>query len=393
MSRLPRELWALFVLLAGCTASPPADVESSLPPTPSASASLVDEPGLTCWAADPSPGADRISFSDVTEASGLLGPLTGMRGHAAAWGDVNGDGRLDLFVGTFADRPPEEYRVRGAAGPSPDRLLLGGPARFGTDPPFPEGFGRTSGAAFADLDADGDPDLVASRNARPDRPAGRLTEILENRDGVFRVVEASGIPPDLAGRSVGVLDVDGDDLLDLFIAEDRWSGGSSVLLLNTGRFRFRDVTEDAGLPPDVHGLGVGTSDLTDDGNTDLFVAGSNRLFIANGDGTFREADGSVFRWDTYGEEDDVSGVSIGDMNRDGYPDLVLGHHYNSTLEFGTRVPVRLYLHRGLDPRGNPHFEDVTESSGLTGLPTKAPHVEIADFDNDGWPDIDRKSVV
>ena len=35
----------------------------------------------------------------------------------------------------------------------------------------------------------------------------------------------------------------------------------------------------------------------------------------------------------------------------------------------------------------PTFEDVTEKVGLMPLPMKAPHVEIQDFDNDGWPDI------
>jgi hypothetical protein len=387
MSRFLRRASAALALMAGCTTVPSGVPAAPLSLTPLAPAAAQDEARLTCWTAEPAPGSDAISFSDITEAAGLVASLTGMRGHAAAWGDVNADGMLDLFVGTFADRPAEEYEVRGAPGPSPDRLLLGGPTAFRTDGVFPVGFGRTSAAAFADLDADGDLDLVVSRNARAEQPNGVVTEILENQEGIFRVVSESGVPSELAGRSVGVLDVDADGLLDLFIAEDRWAGGSSVLLRNLGALRFTDVTEVAGLPTDVHGLGVGTSDLTGDGYTDLFVAGSNRLFVANGDGTFREADGTVFRWETYGDEDDVSGVAIADVNRDGLPDIVLGQHFNSTLEFGTRVPVRLYLHRGLDRIGDPVFEDVTESSGLTHLPTKAPHVEIQDFDNDGWPDI------
>jgi hypothetical protein len=126
------------------------------------------------------------------------------------------------------------------------------------------------------------------------------------------------------------------------------------------------------------------SDLNGDGREDLFVAGSNRLFVANGDGTFHEADASVFAWPTFGGEDDVTGVAIADVNRDARPDIVLGHHYNSTVDFGESVPVRLYLNEGGD---DPTFRDVTEESGLVGLPTKAPHVELADVDNDGWPDL------
>jgi hypothetical protein len=50
------------------------------------------------------------------------------------------------------------------------------------------------------------------------------------------------------------------------------------------------------------------------------------------------------------------------------------------------VAVRLYLNRGVSD-GWPRFEDVTERAGLTPLPMKSPHVEVQDFDNDGWPDI------
>ena len=160
-----------------------------------------------------------------------------------------------------------------------------------------------------------------------------------------------------------------------------------MLLRNMGDLRFTDATRDAGLPSEVGGFGVGVSDLTGDGYADIFVAGSNRLFVATGDGTFREAGSGVFAWETYGPEDDVTGVSIADINRDGLQDVVLGQHYNSTVDFGSRVPVRLYLNRGVDAAGDPRFQDVTEASGLIGLPTKAPHVEINDFDNDGWPDI------
>ncbi len=277
--------------------------------------------------------------------------------------------------------------MRGATGPSPDRLLLGGPDGFRVDSSFPEVLGRTSGAAFADLDGDGDLDLVVARDVRPSAVGATPSAVYRNTGGVLRAVADPGIPSDLAGRSIGVLDVDGDGLLDLFIAEDRWSGGSSMLLRNAGGLTFTDATQASGLPADIAAFGVGVSDLTGDGHADLFLAGSNRLFVADGDGTFHEADASVFRWPTYGGEDDVTGVAIDDVNRDGLPDIVLGQHYNSTVDFGQRVPVRLYLNEGANDAGDPVFRDVTEESGLVGLPTKAPHVELADLDNDGWPDI------
>jgi hypothetical protein len=62
----------------------------------------------------------------------------------------------------------------------------------------------------------------------------------------------------------------------------------------------------------------------------------------------------------------------------------VGHHFKRP--WLAPAPVRLYLNRGVHD-GNPGFEDVTDAAGLTPLAMKAPHVEIQDFDNDGWPDI------
>jgi hypothetical protein len=73
------------------------------------------------------------------------------------------------------------------------------------------------------------------------------------------------------------------------------------------------------------------------------------------------------------------------VNRDGRVDIVVGSHFSHPWRMGG-VAVRLYLNRGVQD-GEPAFEDVTEQAGLKPLPMKSPHVEIQDFDNDGWPDI------
>jgi hypothetical protein len=140
------------------------------------------------------------------------------------------------------------------------------------------------------------------------------------------------------------------------------------------------------MPSDVAGLGVATGDLNRDGLTDLFVAGSNRLFVGTGSGV-AEVTGNDLAWPPAGPEDDAAGAAIADVNRDGWPDLVVGQHYNSTLSQGTPAPVRLYLNHTENAGDHPVLDDVTEEAGLVGLPTKAPHVEVVDFDNDGWPDI------
>jgi hypothetical protein len=80
----------------------------------------------------------------------------------------------------------------------------------------------------------------------------------------------------------------------------------------------------------------------------------------------------------------ICGVCFGDVNRDGLLDMVIGQHYSAPWK--DPVPVRLYLNRGIS-KGEPKFEDVTTAVGLKPLPLKAPHVELQDFDNDGWPDL------
>ncbi len=340
--------------------------------------------GVTCWSAVPAQGTEGIGFDDVTDASGLIDPLTGMRAHAAAWGDVDGDLDPDLFVGTFATARADAYRVRGAEEPAPDRLLLAEDGQYRASSTFPEAFGRTSGAVFVDLDNDGDNDLVVSRNVRDRDVGAAATEVLENTGTGF-VVAPSSIDPSLGGRSVGVLDVDSDGLLDLLIVEDRYRGGSSRLYRNLGGLAFEDVTETL-FVAGVDGLGIATGDLNNDRHTDVFIAGSNRLFM--GDGVrLVEVAAEELAWEPFGNEDDVAGAAIADVNRDGWLDLVVGHHYNSTLSRGNMVPVRLYINVTQDAGSAPRFDDITLSAGLVGLPTKAPHVEIADFDNDGWPDI------
>jgi hypothetical protein len=378
----PRASLALVLLLACAPSTDNVDTTS-----PAASGSTVSETSApvsanSCWAAPA--GGGEGGFIDGTEQLGLIEPLLGMRAHAGGWGDVNGDGYLDLFVGSFAGASAETFQVRGATGPSPDRLLLGGPDGFTVADPFLDEPTRTSGVAMADLDGDSDLDLVLDRYPRERAAIGSI--LMENEGGTFTEVANSGLDSALAGRSVGVLDFDRDGLLDLIQVGDPRGEGSSRLLHNEGGLTFTDVTASA-FADGVLGLGVSTADLNGDSFTDVFVGGSNRLFAGTENGTLREVETDVFDWEVFGPEDDVAGAAIADLNRDGLPDLVIGHHFNSTLNNGTLVPVRVYLNSGVSETGDPTFTDVTEESGMPGLATKAPHVEIVDFDNDGWPDI------
>ncbi|MEA2844254.1 MAG: enediyne biosynthesis protein, partial [Actinomycetota bacterium] len=357
-----------------------------------ASAATCSSPATSTSATGP------IAFSDATATEGLVEPLLGMYAHAAAYGDVNRDGWPDLFAGGFADYPDSYYQVRGSTGRSPDRLLLGGPDGFTVDTSFPSTFGRTAAAVFADFENTGYPDLVIVRHTLDDNSFGTPpTVLLRNDHGHFATPQPLA---DVAqGRSPAVLDYDDDGLPDLFISHDDYFGrtGTSVLLHNKGNAQFEDVTAGAGLSGIV-AFGATAADLNGDRRPDLLVAETTpvhgpssspaaRIFTNNGDATFHETPNAAFSWATYDFEDWATGITVADLNRDARPDVVIGHHFESTVQAHTTAPIRAYLNSGLDARGDPTFTDITSASGLPPLATKSPDVQIGDFDNDGWPDL------
>ncbi|MEZ6112106.1 MAG: VCBS repeat-containing protein [Pirellulaceae bacterium] len=221
---------------------------------------------LSAWAAEPS-----IVFRDVTEQAGLVEPLAGIMGHGGAWGDFDRDGRLDLFVGGFCDRPNEEYLP--AKGPVPTRLFRNQADGTFTrvDQPGVEFFGRVSGAVFADLNNDGWPELYSANNSKgrsrhtiePAVRTVRLSNLFRNDHGrLIDVSQSTAVPDDLlTARNIGVFDYDQDGLLDLLVVEDLFIKEPGCRLLrNTGGLRFEDVTKAAGLPTDMYGLRLAVAD-------------------------------------------------------------------------------------------------------------------------------------
>src|SRR5215207_835455 len=355
----------------------------------------------TCWVAPAAAsGTEEITFSDVTDQEGITDQVTQDRfGHGVGWGDVNNDGSLDLLLGTFADYDPLVKLGYTSGTFKPDQLAIGSPNGFTIDTTFPKTYGWTSGLAFADLDNDGDKDLVLSRNQEEayDQTAPGETIALRNNAGSFDIVSGA-IPPNsrnnVGGRSIAVLDYNADGLLDLFITQDRFEGGQSSLLRNKGGFQFVDATASAGLPTNIEGFGVSAKDLTGDGHGDLYVVSSNRLFIAKGEGTFREIGAKAAGLVRPAPDPDRpradfdTGVSVGDVNRDGRPDVAVAEHYTSSANKGRKIPaVSLYLNKGLNSKGNPIFQDVTTTAGLPSVAAKNGDVNINDYNNDGWPDI------
>ncbi len=181
-----------------------------------------------------------------------------------------------------------------------------------------------------------------------------------------------------------MLDHDGDGLLDLLVTGDKWGDGFTRLFRNKGRLAFEDATAKAGLPLNMPGLGVITPDLNGDGWPDVFVSQANRLFLSKGDGTYREAGSEAFQYPPVNREASPCGVAYGDFDRDGDFDLVIVDHAQ---------PARLHLFIN---EGVPRFRHASREAGLAydfpswtpeRLHLKHAHVEVADMDNDGWPDI------
>jgi hypothetical protein len=347
-----------------------------------------------CLACGAAPRGE-IVFSDATEAAGLVEPLAGLMGHGGAWGDFDGDGRIDLFVGGFCDRPNAEYAP--SAGPVASRLFRNrGDGTFErVSQPGVEFHARTSGAVFADLDNNGSLELYAANNAKagggkgeePQKSSKTRHSILfrNDRGKLVDISAESGACPDalLTARNVGVFDYDGDGLLDLLVVEDKFTRNPrSVLLHNKGNLKFEVANAAVGLPDDIFGLGLAVADLNGDGRPDFFVGHSNRLFLSQPDGKYREAVElrSILTWQPFSNEDWPCGAAFCDVNRDGKLDLVIVTHCD-------KGRIRLFLGGDLKD-GIPQFRDVTKEAGLAGIiPTKTPHCEIQDFDNDGWPDI------
>jgi hypothetical protein len=162
----------------------------------------------------------------------------------------------------------------------------------------------------------------------------------------------------------------------------RRGGGSSRLLRNLGGLRFQESGADAGIPADIHGLGLAIADVSGDGWPDFFVPHSNRMFISLGDGRYDEPQSlrETFAWDPLDGEDWPCGAAFADLDRDGRLDLVLSIH-------SVVARNRVYLNRTTAADGVV-FVDVTQQVGLgEPVPVRCPHVEVQDFNNDSLPDI------
>jgi tetratricopeptide (TPR) repeat protein len=304
-------------------------------------------------------------FSDETERAGLARTSSSTldSGIGAIAGDYDNDGRADLFLiraaghrlfhqktdGTFED-VTEQSGVRSR----PTRLK-------------PDG---TSGdaAAFADVDHDGDLDIVV---------ASSPTQLLRNNgNGRFAdVAVQAGISAPVDPAGLVATDYDNRRDIDIVIASFR---GPLLLYRNMRDGSFRNAAAEAGLPTEGSYSTLAAGDINKDGFPDLFLGRSDEpglLALSDGQARFRTAAGPD-------ESRGAIAAQFVDYDNDGLLDLL------------TVASRRARLFRNL---GGGAWSDVSGAAGLTTLSTRAAPAEagragdfaalaLGDLDSDGDTD-------
>ncbi|MEM7480722.1 MAG: CRTAC1 family protein [Acidobacteriota bacterium] len=316
------------------------------------------------------------TFEEVAAAAGVA--VAGERGSGPNFGDLDGDGWLDLMVGGIGGTAPRVFRNLGdgsfeeTTGPSGIRSTR-----------------DTFSIAFGDIDLDGDLDAFLSHWGVP----GSSGHLWQNRgDGTFADIDASsGLGAAFAARDFSFTpnfsDIDGDSLPDLLLAADF---GTSQVFRNLGDGRFGEITGPE--ITDENGMGAAVGDYDRDGDLDWFVSSiwdpdgvvagnwgitGNRLYRNRGDGTFEDAtDEAGVRFGYWGW-----GSCFADLNNDGWLDLfhVNGMPLQGADEFFDD-PARLFI-----AEGDGSFTERSAELGLDA-PRQGRGVVCFDYDRDG--DID-----
>jgi hypothetical protein len=326
------------------------------------------------------------TFQEVGESAGVA--VAGSHGSGPLFADLDGDGRLDLFVGAVEGDPIHVFRNRGDGGFDDVTLASG------IDPPGP-----TISAAAADVDRDGDLDLFLT-HWNWELPAGPTGHLWQNDGGgVFHDVSVeAGItaalpvptpfvpdnPLDLS-FTPNFVDVDDDGWPDLLLTSDF---RTSQLLRNRGDGSFEDATPD--VVSDENGMGAAIGDYDGDLDLDWFVTSiydpdippdvnwggsGNRLYRNEGQGVFSDVtDAAGVREGFWGW-----GTCFADFDNDADLDLFHVNGWPGDARFA-QDPSRLFLSNG--------DGTFTERSAELGLVDTGDGRGVVCFDYDRDGDLD-----
>ncbi len=322
-----------------------------------------------------------------------------------AVGDVNGDGRDDLYLCQPGGLPNRLF-IQNADGTATDRSEWAGV----------DWMDHTSSALVIDLDNDGDQDLALAT------AAGIL--IMEN-DGSGRFHLRARLHADRSAESLSAADYDNDGDLDIyvcvyrsdpeskregadeqFVYHDANNGGMNRLFRNDIRtspaadWQLTDVTRQCGLDEANRrwSLAAAWEDYDNDGDQDLYVANDygRKCLYRNDGGQFVDVAEQA------GVVDSGSGMSVswGDINHDGWMDLYVGNMFSSA---GSRIATQAAFRPGSGEatrklyqrfaKGNSLFQNVDgtrfreiSSEAAVQMARWAWSSLLVDINNDGWHD-------
>ncbi len=224
----------------------------------------------------------------------------------------------------------------------------------------------------------------------------------------FRHTDGSGgkrYIVETVASGLATFDYDGDGRIDIYFLNGKPLKGTATtdepknrLYRNVGGFRFEDVTEEAGVGDTGYGLGVTIGDYDNDGRPDIYVSnfGPNVLYRNQGNGTFSD----VTEEAGVGDGDKVgAGACFLDVEEDGDLDLYVANYV--AFSYDTYVPSTwegFHVYPGpnqFDPmrdtlfrnNGDGTFTDVSMESGIANHPGTGMGMVCADYDSDGDVDL------
>ena len=322
----------------------------------------------------------------------------GAIGTGVAIADYDGDGRPDVFVVSKT----ESCRLFRNLG---DWKFEDVTERAGVADRGDAAKTWKQGAAFADIDNDGRPDLYVCRFRAPN------LLYVNQGDGTFREEAAArGLALNDASGMAAFCDYDRDGWLDVHVqtnlldAAAHPDGQENRLYRNNRDGTFSDVTAAAGLAGVAQGHSATWWDFDDDGWPDLYVANDfsapDRLWRNNRDGTFTDVAAAVLPHTPYS----AMGADLGDLDHDGRVDLLVADMAATTHEKDQRGMAASRARTTRDPSDDPAAGApqlprnmlylatgagrLREAAHLAGLAATdwTWAVRLEDFDNDGRVD-------